>query len=167
MLFYALDFNLSESFNSGIMKIVLSYQEFFILLSVVLVLLILVVLFFLWILHRTHKPDLLLYSREQLQQRWKEVESLLENKSDMHYRLAVIEADKLLDHSLKALGFPGEDMGQRLKAACYRHEPLRSVWYAHKMRNQLVHESNFHPTYWQAKDAIREFHKALSLLRIL
>jgi hypothetical protein len=116
---------------------------------------------------RFQRPDLFGFSREQIRIRWQEIEKVMEQKNEMNYKLALIEADKLLDHVLKAVGFPGGDMGQRLKAACYKHESLRKVWFAHKMRNQLVHESSFYLTYWQAKDAIKAYKRSLNDLHVL
>src|SRR3989338_5803916 len=116
------------------------------------------------IFRKFHSPDMIGYSRKQIQERWTEIEALVDQKSAMSYKLAIIEADKLLDHTLKALGFPGENMGQRLKAACYRHEKVRRAWFGHKLRNQLVHEASFQITYWQAKDAIRSFEAAFKAL---
>ncbi len=126
-----------------------------------------VVVLFRKIYRHLRKPELIGYSLKNIQLRWEEVEKLIEQKTEMSYKLAIIEADKLLDHVLKALGFPGEDMGQRLHAACYKHEKLRRVWFAHKMRNQLVHESSFHLTYWQAKDATKAYRTAMRDLNVL
>ena len=119
------------------------------------------------IFYKFARPDLVGYSRKEIQSRWKEIEDLMEQKTDMSYRLAIIEADKLLDHTLKALGFAGSDMGQRLRSATYRHEKLRKAWYGHKLRNQIVHEASFQVTYWQAKDAMKSFYTALKELNVL
>lgn len=150
------------------MQIELTLAQFFVLLFAVA----LVLLFFVWIFVRMSRRnktgrDLIGYSREQVQSRFAEIEKLLTKENDSSYKLAVIEADKLLDHVLKALGFPGADMGQRLRAASYKHEYLREVWFAHKMRNQLVHDANFHLTYWQAQDALKVFRNALKRLGVL
>lgn len=57
----------------------------------------------------------------------------------------LVEADKLLDHTMKLMEVSGSSMGERLKAA-QRHfdaHTYNSVWEAHKLRNKLVHEVDF------------------------
>ena len=62
---------------------------------------------------------------------------------------------------------PGDNMGQRLKYACNKYEPLKKVWWAHKIRNQLVHESTFHLDRRTGERAVKAFKKALETLGAL
>jgi hypothetical protein len=78
-----------------------------------------------------------------------------------------MEADKLLDHVLKSMSFPGETMAERLKLAEYKYASLRQVWPAHKLRNQLVHDPAFDMSVRQAKFALKEFKDALKVLNVL
>lgn len=57
----------------------------------------------------------------------------------------LIEADKLLDHTLMNMKLPGKNLADRLKAAKGRIEkPLyQQVWAAHKARNSIVHELDY------------------------
>lgn len=102
--------------------------------------------------------------REALRARWREIEAMLHGPGDMSLKLAVLEADKLLDHSLKALSFPGSTMGDRLRFAEYKYPELRKVWWAHKVRNQLAHEASYRLDRGVAKKAIAEFERALKRL---
>jgi len=85
----------------------------------------------------------------------------------MSYKLAVMEADKLLDHTLKAMTMPGKDMGERLKAVGYKYPNIRQVWFAHRIRNQIVHEASYNLSSSLAKKAIKSFKQALKELSIL
>lgn len=76
-------------------------------------------------------------------------------------RSAINEADKLLDHVMKQLGYPGERMGDRLKLAGPRLTDRNAVWRAHKLRNALAHEINFDLVPSQAKEALRDFEQGL------
>lgn len=100
--------------------------------------------------------------RESLRRRWKEIEKMLDQPGDMSRKLAILEADKLLDHSLKALGMAGETMGERLKFAQYKYPELRNVWNAHKIRNQLAHEATFRLDAGTARRALKDFERALN-----
>ncbi len=102
--------------------------------------------------------------RKAMQRRWNEVESLLDAPGEMSPKLAVIEADKLLDHALKAMAMPGETLGERLKFAAYKYPKLQQVWWAHRVRNRLVHEASYRLDRVVARKAIRSFRDALKLI---
>lgn len=69
---------------------------------------------------------------------WRELLSLV--KTPHGLIVAVIDADKLLDEALKRRRFKGKTMGERLVAAQRHFSDNDGVWYAHKLRNRLVHE---------------------------
>ena len=66
----------------------------------------------------------------------------------------VIDADKLLDEALKRKGYKGKTMGERLVAAQRALSNNDGVWYAHKLRNRLVHEPNVRLRRSEAKNAL-------------
>ena len=98
-----------------------------------------------------------------VRQKWAEIEELMKLGSPSNYARAVLEGDKLLDHVLKGLRAPGLTMGDRLKASKNRFskEGLDAAWRAHKIRNELVHNSEFQVMDYTAKEAIENFHIAL------
>ncbi|MEK9130479.1 MAG: hypothetical protein AAB526_03755 [Patescibacteria group bacterium] len=105
--------------------------------------------------------------KKEIKKKWTEIEKLLNKSSEMSYKLAIIEADKLLDHILKLMFFPGSTLGERLKVACYKYEKLRQIWWAHKIRNQIVHETNYNLHYNEAKKALNIFKKGFEELGIM
>ncbi len=78
-------------------------------------------------------------NREQFRSKWLTIEGSLSDDPNTH-QLAVLNADKLLDSALKARGFKGETMGERLKSARAAFKNNNAVWAAHKLRNQIAHE---------------------------
>ena len=106
-------------------------------------------------------------SREEIQKRWDQIEGLLARREDISWKLAVLEADKLLDHSLKAMGFGGNSLGERLKLAAYKHPNIRNVWPAHIVRNKLAHEASYSLGQGTARQAISQFKKALQELGVM
>lgn len=112
------------------------------------------------------RPELHGMTREKVLATWAEIEKNAAHGL-MGAKLAVIEADKLLDGVMKSMLIPGETMGERLKAAQYSYPDIRRVWPAHKLRNQLVHDSTFEITHGQAKRALKDFYAALKTLRII
>lgn len=95
--------------------------------------------------------------------KWQEIETLLKLGQPSNYSRAVLEADKLLDHVLKGYRVPGMTMGDRLKASKNRFSPegYDAAWRAHKVRNELVHNTQYELMDYQAKDTISNFKKAL------
>lgn len=118
------------------------------------------------LLQSMRRPDLYGLSPEKIKEHWAEIEKNAEH-GIMGAKLAVIEADKLLDNVMRSLVIPGETMGERLKSAQYRYPKIRQVWPAHKLRNQLVHDSAFQLTLSQARRALKDFHDALRTLHVL
>ncbi|MDO8183672.1 MAG: hypothetical protein Q7T49_01665 [bacterium] len=73
--------------------------------------------------------------------RWDNLQTYLESDNESDWKLAIIEADKLLDELVTKMGYQGDNLGERLKAI----EPsdflsLQAAWEAHKMRNRIAHE---------------------------
>jgi len=61
------------------------------------------------------------------------------NPSD--WKLAIIEADTMLDELLKTVGYHGESLGERLKAVEKSDFlTIDYAWEAHKIRNQIAHQ---------------------------
>ena len=85
----------------------------------------------------------------------------------MGAKMAIMEADALLDSALKSMSMPGMSMADRLRVARYKYPKLNKVWWAHKLRNQLVHESSFQLGSRQAKQALEEYERAFKTMNLL
>lgn len=97
--------------------------------------------------------------------RWQEAQALCVSKNT--WPLAIINADKLLDDALKRCRYKGKTMGERLVAAQHDLKDNDSVWYAHKLRNRLVHEENVKLTKRIVQDALIGLRQALKDLGAL
>jgi hypothetical protein len=111
-------------------------------------------------------PEMYGMSREEIRKRWATIRQT-SGHGLMGAKLAVLEADNLLDAGLKSIMMPGATLGERLKVACYKYPKLQSVWWAHKLRNQIAHDAAAAMTERQAKLALDEFERALKVLNIL
>lgn len=57
------------------------------------------------------------------------------------WKLAIIEADAMLDSLMSQLGFKGETLGDKLKSATQdKFHSLTSAWEVHTVRNRIAHE---------------------------
>jgi hypothetical protein len=71
-------------------------------------------------------------------ERWKELQKNCASRKT--WPLAIIEADNLLDDVLKASNFKGKTTGERMVAAQHQLTSNDTAWFAHKLRNRIVHE---------------------------
>ncbi len=75
---------------------------------------------------------------------WKNIQKHFFAGSDSELKVAIIEADNLLDEALRTLGFRGLNLGDRLKQITADDlENIDEVWEAHKLRNRIAHEADF------------------------
>lgn len=93
--------------------------------------------------------------------RWLAIEKQLNRNEPSSAQLCVLNADKLLDQALKERGVKGETMGERMKTARETWSNANGVWTAHKLRNQIAHESDIQVNYDDARRALSSFKQAL------
>lgn len=98
-------------------------------------------------------------NREYFQAKWKELQKGL-NKSET-WPVAIIQADNLLDEALKRRRFKGKTMGERLVSAQKSLSDNDGVWFAHKLRNRLVHEVDVKLTQKEVQKALIGLRQAL------
>lgn len=104
-------------------------------------------------------------NKDRFQRKWMDL--LAKVKEPHGMVLAVIDADKLVDEALKCRHYRGKTMGERLVAAQRNLSDNDGVWYAHKLRNRLVHESDIRLKENEAKQALAGFRQALKDLGAL
>lgn len=111
---------------------------------------------------RSHELD-----QQVMRQRWQRIRAMIDQDDSGSDRLAVIEADNLLDFVLKAMHMPGETMAFRMKFAERKFYELKRTRWCHSMRNKIVHEPDFRLKHSQAVAAVNEYQRALRLLGAL
>lgn len=93
------------------------------------------ILVLVWFVRRRSKRSL---NPTKFQTRWQDIQQLCSSAET--WPLAIINADKLLDDALKKSRYKGRGIGERLVAAQRDLSDNDGIWYAHKLRNKLVHE---------------------------
>ncbi len=98
-----------------------------------------------------------------LSERWNSISAHLDSPREADWKVALLEADTLVDDALAKAGFAGATFGDRLSNI----QPgtllsLDGVWWAHKVRNRLAHESDYFLRYTEARQAIGYFEAALT-----
>lgn len=88
--------------------------------------------------------------------------SASDNPND--WKLAIIEADVILDTILKKKGYAGGSLGERLKSISpHQLSTLNDAWEAHKVRNNIAHAgSDFVLTKRMAEETISRYQRVFS-----
>lgn len=74
-------------------------------------------------------------------ERWEGIKTHAHSTNPSDWRLAIMEADIMLEEVLRKNGLPGDTIGEMLKSA----QPgdfvsLDAAWEAHKIRNRIAHD---------------------------
>ncbi len=93
----------------------------------------------------------------------------IESDNPNDWKLAIIEADIILDKALKEAGFVGASLGDRLKSMNPAQLPsLDDAWQAHKVRNQIAHDgADFVLTHRLAEDTIKQYRRVFVDLGVI
>jgi len=80
-------------------------------------------------------------SKTQL--RWESVLERAHSDDEKNWRLAILEADIMLNELLDVLGFKGETMADKMKQATPdRFRTIHQAWEAHGVRNRIAHQGS-------------------------
>jgi len=96
--------------------------------------------------------------------RLQDVRTHSESSNPNDWKLAIIEADIILDDILKKQGYAGNSLGERLKSiAPTQLESLQDAWEAHKVRNKIAHEgADFILTQRLAQETLTKYQRVFT-----
>jgi hypothetical protein len=88
----------------------------------------------------------------------------IESANPNDWKLAIIEADIMLDDVLKQRGYVGNSLGERLKGISPGQlNSLDDAWEAHKIRNRVAHDgADFVLTKREAEETINRYRRVFS-----
>lgn len=114
----------------------------------------------------TSKP----YGIKKFAKTWQKVVKRLKSNQESEYKLAVIEADELLNDVLNRLGYKEKKFEDRLgKVSLSLISPSDkdSIIEAHKIRESIVHNPNYRVDLDEAEKVLEIYRKTLSDLGML
>jgi hypothetical protein len=93
--------------------------------------------------------------------RWEGIQTRIAENNPEAWRLAIIEADILLDETLTNAGYVGKSIGEKLKTANpISFTTVQDAWEAHKVRNEIAHAgSDFVLTKRVAQETLVRFER--------
>ena len=101
-------------------------------------------------------------------ERWQELMGHLESDNPNDWKLAIIEADVMLDDAIKERGYAGDTLGERLRSVSpTQMQTLDDAWDAHKIRNEIAHGgADFVLTHKIARDTITRYQRVFEELGV-
>jgi len=108
------------------------------------------------------------YPSVKIEKKWKKIKERLEKRQEAEYKIAVIEADELLDELLRKMGFTEGSLEERLEKKFFPTFPfLEELKEARKVKEDLLHDPDLHLPRERAHrvlEAYEHFFKEMGLL---
>ncbi len=110
-------------------------------------------------------PEITDYDEEEIiepkNEKWEKVLKYTNSGNASDWRLAIIEADVMLEELLRTAGYHGESVGEMLKSVDKNEfSTIEDAWEAHKIRNAIAHSGqDFQLNGHETKHTIALFEK--------
>ena len=99
---------------------------------------------------------------------WQQILEHIETANENDWRQAIISADIMLEKLLNTMNLPGDTIGDKLKAvATGDFLTLNNAWEAHKIRNQIAHDSTFILTARTARETISNYEAVFNEFKVI
>ncbi len=108
------------------------------------------------------------FGARRMNRKWKKILKRLETDLESEYKLAIVEADNMLNTSLKRMGYMGKSLAERLDRLAVATLPnIDEVYQTHKICNIIVRNPDYRLSLDDAKRTINVYKKAFTDLQIL
>jgi len=98
---------------------------------------------------------------------WLRIQKRVEKETESEAKLAIIEAEDLLNEVLKKMGYEGESLGERLKQLKETLPNLAEISEAHKICSNIIHDPTYRLNLAEAERILKIYEKALVDLEVL
>ena len=97
---------------------------------------------------------------------WDKITARLDTGLESEYKLAVTEADDMMDDILKRMSITGETLGEKLKNLTSATLPnIEEIIESHQVRNNIVHNPDYELSLDEAKKLLAVYEKAFQNLQ--
>jgi len=108
------------------------------------------------------------FGTHALAKRWNKALKHMKADTPSEAKLAIIDADEILNDILARMGFSGQSTGERLESLGVDYvSNIDKLREAHKLRNNIVHDPNYQLSFSQAKKAIDAYSQAFKEMEII
>ncbi len=96
------------------------------------------------ILYGMDLPPEITTKKTKMKARWDKIRKRLEGGNEADYKVAIIEADGVIDDLIRRMGYKGENMMERIKnIPSGQLDKIEEIREAHEVMNRIVHEEKF------------------------
>jgi len=103
-------------------------------------------------------PRDLITKKNKTKAKWEKIKERLRNNREEEYKLAIIEADNLIDGIIKKMHFSGENFGERLNNIPEnRLDNIGELKEAHAVANRIILDEKFEVTKEIAEEVLGKY----------
>jgi hypothetical protein len=96
-----------------------------------------------------------------MEKSWKKIAARIDTGLESEYKLAVIEADNMMNDTLKRMGYGGDSLGERLEKLTAATLPdIEGIREVHQTRNNIIHDPNYKLSLNETRRLLDIFEKA-------
>lgn len=82
--------------------------------------------------------------KNRLRARWTKIQKRMKSGNESEYKVAIIEADQIVDGLIAKMNYKGENMTERLdNITPGQIENIENLRWAHDMRNRIIHDESY------------------------
>ena len=101
----------------------------------------------------------------KMRRRWQKIMQRLDADDEAEYKLAIIEADTLLDEMLKKMRLAGNNVDERLeKVTLFMLTSVEELKVAHRTRSSIVYDVDYRLSLQEARRVLLAYQKAFEQL---
>ena len=113
-------------------------------------------------------PPELVTKKNKLLKKWSKVRERMKSDNESEYKVAIIEADNIIDDLIARMKYKGANMGERLDGINPGQiENIDDLRKAHETRNRIIHDEKLVLTREEAEKTIGYFEDFLRYFEVL
>lgn len=100
-----------------------------------------------------------------MEKKWNKINQRLKTNLESEYKLAILEADILMNEVINKMGYKGKTSSERLQKVTTDFLPsINEIIEAHKVRNNIIHDPRYKINHQKAQEVISVYGKAFKEL---
>jgi hypothetical protein len=100
--------------------------------------------------------------------RWQQIQEKVTSDDPQHWRIAILEADELLNELLDVLGYKGETMSDKMRQVnVAAFNTIDYAWEAHQIRNRISQDTSFVLDAREAKRIVRLYERVFKEFKFI
>lgn len=120
------------------------------------------------ILYGMNLPPEITTKKAKMKARWDKIKKRLESGNEADYKVAIIEADSVIDDLIRRIGYKGENMMERINnIPIGQLDKVDEIKEAHEIRNRVIHEEKFRVNRKTAEEVFTKYEHFLRHFEVL